>query len=350
MSAPGGQGDGRDTPVPVWVFAPVGRDAELLRAHMRREDGLRVAKDARHLASALAEPDEVGVLVMTQEALYADVIDVLSDHLRRQPPWAELPILLLVDPVGNTMAALGRFQEALPRTKVLVLQRPVRMSELETAVDALRRSRRRQYRVAEYVERQEVLRRELNHRVKNILATVQAVYGLTVRKAEDLNAFDGVFQPRLAAMARVHEVLFAGSYGEIDLDEVIRAVLAPYAGDERVALAGPSMKVSSEVAQNLALVLHELATNAAKYGALTSEAGRVALSWTWDEALTITWQEAGGPPVTAPDRRGYGVTFIEATMTSLGGEAVFDYAREGLRVAARMPLEALRARTEGKAG
>ena len=339
MSEPGEQGDGRDVPVPVWLFAPVGRDAELLRTNMRRGDGLRVAKDAAHLAAGLGEPDEVGVLVMTQEALHADVIDVLSDHLRRQPPWAELPILLLVDPIGNTMSALGRFQEALPRTKVLVLQRPVRMSELETAVDTLRRSRRRQYRVRSYVERQEVLRRELNHRVKNILATVQALYGLTQRTAEDLEGFDAVFQPRLTAMARVHEVLFAAEYGDVDVSTLTDAVLAPYEGDARIEVSAEPVTLPAEAGQSLALVIHELATNAVKHGSLTSEAGRVRLGWQVEGGvLTLRWSETNGPEVRLPERKGYGVAFIEMSFRALGGAADFAYDPEGFAFKGTLPV------------
>ena len=324
--------------VPVWLFAPRGRDAALLRSAIDRGDGLRVARETRDLARGLSERDEVGVLVMTQEALTAETIELLTGFAGRQPPWAELPIILLVDPTGNTMQALGAFQDALPRTKVLVLQRPVRHSELETAVAVLRRSRLRQYDLRDYVERQELLRRELNHRVKNILATVQALYGLTVRTADDLQAFDGVFQPRLLAMARVHEVLFAADYGDASLREVIAAVLSPYAGDERVTVDGPDVLVAAETGQSLALVMHELATNAAKYGALTTAEGQVRLRWERAPTLRVRWVETGGPPAEEPARRGYGMTFIQATIRGLGGAPRFDYGQDGLAFEADIPL------------
>lgn len=332
-------GDAQRTRVPVWLYAPVGRDAALLRSAVPRGDGVRTAREPEDLARAFAEPGELGVLVMTQEALTTETLSLLDDALERQPVWSELPIVLLVDAAGNTIEALARLREALPRTKVLVLQRPVRLSELETAVEAQRRSRLRQYELRSYVERQEVLRRELNHRVKNILATVQALYGLTVRTADDLEDFDQVFQPRLTAMARVHEVLFAADYGEVGLGPLARAVLAPYAGDARVAMAGPDATLSSEAGQSLALVIHELATNAAKHGALRAEDGRVRLEWSVrDDVLELRWTEAGGPPVRPPTRRGYGVSFVEMSLRGLGGEAVLTYEPEGFGMRATLPL------------
>lgn len=324
--------------IPVWLFAPVGQDAKLLRSALPRGDGLRIARDAEHLAQGFREEDEVGVLVLTQEALTPRTVEVLTDHVERQPPWAELPIVLLVDGESNTMHALGLFQNALPRSKLLILQRPVRLSELETAVGTMRRSRRRQYDVKAYVERQERLRRELNHRVKNILATVQALYGLTARTAKDLDTFDAVFQPRLAAMARVHDVLFAANYGPAALYDLMAAVLAPYAGDERVGLEGPAILVPAEAGQSLALIVHELATNAAKHGALRSDAGQVSLTWSGGDTLSFAWSEAGGGPTAPPAAEGYGTTFINATVSAMGGEADFRFADGGLRFRAAMPM------------
>ena len=323
--------------VPVWLFAPTGRDAALLRSGLPRGDGLRVARDEDDLARGLAEPGEVGVLVMTQEALSPATVSLLKGHSDTQPPWAEMPIVLLVDPVGNTTHALRRFQDALPRTKVLVLQRPVRLSELGAAVEAMRRSRQRQHEVRDYVTQQERLRRELNHRVKNILATVQALYGLTVRTAADLEGFDAVFQPRLAAMARVHEVLFAADYGQVELGALVDAVLAPLAGDERLEASGPALRMPAEAGQSVALVLHELATNASKYGALTKADGRVALSWSGGPDVTLCWAEAGGPAVEAPTRRGYGMSFVDATVRTLGGKARWTYEADGLRFETTLP-------------
>ena len=324
--------------MPVWVFAPTGRDAALLKSGLPRGDGLRVAQTTGDLARGLREDGEVGVLVMTQEALTPDTAALLAGFAEGQPPWAELPIVLLVDAAGNTMPALEALRDTIPRVRLLVLQRPVRLSELGTAVETMRQSRHRQHDLRDYVERQERLRRELNHRVKNILATVQALYGLTVRTSDDLDGFDAVFQPRLGAMARVHEVLFESNYGDVDLRRLVDAVLAPLAGDERLRVEGPAVTVPAEMGQSLSLVVHELATNAGRHGALTRDAGRVALSWTPDSSLELVWAERGGPAVEAPTRSGYGTAFVTATIRSLGGTAAFDYDPAGLRFAATLPL------------
>jgi two-component sensor histidine kinase len=317
--------------IPVWLMAPTGRDAELLKASLAGKDGVRIARDASDLERGFAERGQVGVLVLTQEALVPATIRAIERHLRAQEPWENLPIILLVDPLGNTMGALASFQDALPRTKILVLQRPVHLSELQTAVETMRSAKLRQRDLGEYIERQELLRRELNHRVRNILATVQALYGLTVRNASSLEQFDSVFQPRLSAMARVHEVLFAANYGRTRIELLVDAVLAPFDPQKHFFLSGDETEVSAEAGQSIALIVHELVSNSIAHGALSSEEGRVRLSWSGDDQLRIHWQEEGGPSPAAPAHEGYGMSFMRATARTLGGEAVFDFGENGLR-------------------
>ncbi|WP_031551665.1 sensor histidine kinase [Parvularcula oceani] len=328
-------------PVRVWVRAPAGRDSILLHdALAGLEDEVRIAEDTESLRSAFHEPEQIGVLLLTQEALTADVISILGDSLEDQPPWSELPLILLVDAYGNTADALSKLQSVLPRAKPLVLQRPIRVSELESAVEAMRRSRLRQYALRDYIAKQSELRRELNHRVKNILATVQALFGLTARKAESLESFAETFQGRLSAMAAVHAVLYESDYGASSLEEILEGVLTPYRQAISFEPAPASLHLPAEIAQSIALIMHELATNASKHGALQAEEGRVTLSWKDSDAqsLRLCWQERNGPPVTQPERAGYGVSFIDATMRSYGGEAEFDYAAEGLSVSLTAPM------------
>ena len=329
--------------VPVWLLAPVGRDADLLRGGL---SALRCSVHAlsgeRDLARALRREGELGVLVMTQEALSPAVMTVVEDFLAIQEPWAELPIVLLVDAAGHTVAELSRFQNALPRCKALVLQRPVRPPELSSAVATMQASRRRQLALGDYIAKQEELRRELNHRVKNILATVQAVFGLTSRSADDLEGFSREFQGRLGAMAGVHDVLFSNDYGVSTFGSAIDPVLRPFEEGGSVAVSGPQVVVGPEVAQSFALVLHELATNSAKYGALSVEGGRVHAEWRTDgDDFTLVWDEADGPPVREPERKGYGTSFIELTMRGYGGAARFDYDGAGLTATLTAPLQAV---------
>ena len=203
-----------------------------------------------------------------------------------------------------------------------MLQRPVRLSELGSAVETMRQSRLRQHALRDYVERQETLRRELNHRVKNVLATVQALHALTVVGAADLDAFSESFEGRLEAMAGVHQVLHDNDYGASELASIVDVILAPYRGAGGVEVDGERTPLEPEVAQGLALVLHELATNASKYGALSGPGGRVRLSWgVADGRFEAVWTERDGPAVAPPGHVGYGTRFIEATMQGYGGTA-----------------------------
>ena len=334
----------RSRDVPILLLAPLGRDARLLRGALaERSDRVAIVEDGRALREAF-RGGTVGVLVMTQEALTDRTMHVIEEHLEAQPPWAELPIVLLVDAAEHTVLALTRFQNALPRSKPLVLQRPIRLSELGSAVETMCQSRLRQYALRDYIERQEVLRRELNHRVKNILATVQALHGLTAATATDLDAFNESFEGRLEAMMGVHQVLHEGDYGTTELAEVAEAILAPYRSAGAVEVDGQLTRLGPEIAQGLALVLHELATNASKYGALSGTGGRVRLSWSRaGERFETHWTESGGPEVSTPTRSGYGIKFIEMTMRSYGGGARFDYAPGGLAVTLDAPLSNVRA-------
>jgi len=177
---------------------------------------------------------------------------------------------------------------------------------------------------------------ELNHRVKNTLATVQSMAAQALRGGADpATAYDR-FESRLMGLAEVHDVLTRESWHGADLEEVVQRALRPFAGagSSQVRLEGPAVWLQPRAALAMALVLHELATNAVKYGALSSAAGRVTLAWTFDapaERLRMAWTEAGGPPVRPPTRRGFGSRLIERALRSeLQGRADMTYDPAGL--------------------
>jgi PAS domain S-box-containing protein len=192
-------------------------------------------------------------------------------------------------------------------------------------------------------ERQKALVDELNHRVKNTLATVQALAAQTIRG--DGLALDvrERFNARLLALSRAHDQLTRDRWQSTDVKSVIAAVVAPY-GDGRVQLEGTSLRVSPKVALTLAMVLHELATNAAKYGALSAPSGRLKLSWTVANGaspsiLHMDWQETGGPAVAQPQRRGFGSRLVErAIAQELKGAAKLEFAPSGVRCRIEIPL------------
>lgn len=175
---------------------------------------------------------------------------------------------------------------------------------------------------------------ELNHRVKNTLTTVQSMASQTLRAGEpDPSVVFEKFEARLLGLSLAHDVLTRERWHGADLREVAERALDPFtaAASGQVAMDGPKVWLAPGAALSMALIFHELATNAVKYGALSVETGRVDLTWTLEgEALTLTWAERGGPPVTPPTRRGFGSRLIERGLRGeLRGAAQMSYPPEG---------------------
>lgn len=184
---------------------------------------------------------------------------------------------------------------------------------------------------------QQVLKRELVHRMKNMLALVSAITSHSIRNARDLNHAAEVTGARLAAYARVQEMFSAeGVDEEADLDQVIAAALAPHADEmkDRLAIEGQPIRLSAKHSLAIALAVHELSTNAAKYGALSTESGRVKVRWHLepDRRFVFDWHESGGPAVVPPTETGFGTTLVDRIVPSyFSGHADKVFAPEGLR-------------------
>jgi PAS domain S-box-containing protein len=197
-------------------------------------------------------------------------------------------------------------------------------------------------------ERQRTLLEELNHRVKNTLATVQSLAHQTARHSDDMSSFNTAFQSRLQAMSKTHELLTREHWTGAPLRELLENELRPYtyAEPDRATLSGPPVRLNASATVSLALVVHELATNAAKYGAL-SGTGVVEVTWREEDdgRVVLDWTERGGPKVTgAPGRRGFGSKLIERVVAGdLGGAAAFDYRPEGLSARLTFRPESARA-------
>lgn len=190
-------------------------------------------------------------------------------------------------------------------------------------------------------ERQRLLLDELNHRVKNTLATVQAIAQQTLRGARDPETFAAAFEARLLALSQTHNALTDSQWAGAGLGQILTQELGPY-GPERIRMEGPDVHLPARVALSLGMVFHELATNAAKYGALSTGGGRLLLDWTLSSdggALTFAWRERGGPPARHPERKSFGSRLIERSITSeLRGAIETDYGEEGLVVRFEVPL------------
>jgi PAS domain S-box-containing protein len=189
-------------------------------------------------------------------------------------------------------------------------------------------------------QRQRLLLDELNHRVKNTLATVQAIAQQTLRGATTPQSFAAAFESRLLALSQTHNALTDSQWAGAELRQILMQELGPY-GPERIRMSGPDVHLPARVALSLGMVFHELATNAAKYGAL-STSGRLLLDWSLSEdgeTLRFAWREAGGPPARQPERRGFGSRLIERSITAeLRGKIDTDYSPEGLAVRFETPL------------
>lgn len=192
-----------------------------------------------------------------------------------------------------------------------------------------------------------LLKQELHHRVKNTLAVVQSLADQTFRGAADTEAARREFAARLAALADAHDVLVEAGWREVTLEAVARRALAPFrpAAPERLVLDGrPEPQVSPAAAVALALCLHELATNAAKHGALSTPGGQVRVAWRVDEAggrprLTLDWRETGGPPPQPSGRKGFGSRLLTRALTAQpNAKARLTFPREGARWTAGFDL------------
>ena len=196
-------------------------------------------------------------------------------------------------------------------------------------------------------EHVQLLMREISHRAKNLLAVVQAIAGQTVRTAGSLDAFEKRFALRLQGLAASHDLLVRENWHGAPLAGLARQQLAPFAeeGSFRLALSGPDVVLTASAAQTIGLALHELATNAIKYGAWSVPAGQVTLEWTFDDdqagqpQLRLRWIESGGPPVERPTRKGFGHVVIENMVAqSVDGEVHADYDPTGMRWTLSIPV------------
>jgi two-component sensor histidine kinase len=199
--------------------------------------------------------------------------------------------------------------------------------------------------------RQNALIDELNHRVKNTLATVQSLAGQTARHADDIQDFVKRFGARVFALSRAHDLLSRRYWEDAPLEPLAREVLAPLTdeAENKVRIEGPAVALAPRAALSLTMALNELATNAAKYGALSDREGSLSVSWQRRPAaeedvalLEILWEERGGHSVKVPTKRGFGTRLIERCIKGdLDGKLDLDFNPHGLRCRMTIPMPAL---------
>ncbi|HEX2560532.1 sensor histidine kinase [Phenylobacterium sp.] len=249
----------------------------------------------------------------------------------------------------NSMAAAGRpLDEMAGQAEYRILRADTgEVRWMSRQVDIVRDDEGRPVRVVgaltdvtdrkRLTEHQQLLINELNHRVKNTLATVQSILNQTLRRGHSPEELKALFTSRLLALSAAHDVLTRAHWESAALCDIVAGALTPFQGPElpRVRIAGPQVLLAPNVALAIAMALHELATNAAKYGALSNAAGVVGLEWTVTgedkPSLELVWREQHGPVVTPPATRGFGSRLLQHGLAGeLGSPAEMDFRPEGL--------------------
>jgi len=334
----------------VLALAPYRRDADYLET-LLTQHGLAVRRAADQEDLAVRLDEGPGLIVATHEALRPEVIEVIRAHLREQPDWSEMPIIMLLDRAAPQTRIRAELNAAWPGSRLIYYQRPVATLDLVSGVQSAMLARLRQREVRDHIGREIELRRELNHRVKNILASVSSIFAMTRRGAVSLDDFAKDFSGRLTALANVHTAVFEMDGETLDLADIAALTFKPYRSEDqdRILTAGPKVALVREAATTLALCFHELATNALKYGALSRPEGKVRVDWSLapNAGLKLSWTESGGPAVTAPERTGYGTRYLSAALRNLfGSPPDIAYDVGGLRLSVSGPLR----EPEGNAG
>lgn len=235
---------------------------------------------------------------------------------------------------------LHTMRSELARSHALLEERvEERTAELERTAEVLKVEVKERKRAE---ERLSILVSELTHRVKNLLAVLQSITSRTLSNSRNVAEARGILLGRLHALAHAHELLTEACWKGAGLADIVDAEVAGFS--DRVEAAGPDVFLTASAVQTFALVVHELATNAAKYGALVTNEGHIRIRWDivddtdGERHLIFRWKETGGPPVVPATRKGFGLTLIDTLANTLTSEPKVDFAQSGLACALKVPL------------
>ena len=337
----------------VLVLAPFRKDADYVAAFLREQKiEVKAAKADGDLVARLALSP--GIIVITHEALNPQVVDRIATHLAGQPDWSEVPIIVILERTAPIARIRSQLLTSWPGSRLLFYTRPIAPLELVNGIQSNLLVRLRQRQVRNSIERERELRLELNHRVKNILASVTSIFQMTRRGATSVDGLTSDFAGRLQALSNVHSAVFESGGEHVSLSAIVELTVSPYNsnGVSRINVSGPELVVNRDAGTTIALCLHELITNAIKYGALSHPDGYVELllsvAKNASAEFSLSWTEVGGPAVREPTRQGYGTRYVRSALGSLFGtvpEVVF--APEGFRFEVKGPLSRISAKDDG---
>lgn len=316
---------------------------EWLNIHVPKNNGVFATDRLGEMCPPAAAFADVasGVLVISVSEELSDFIIWFRPELIGTSSWAGEPMKLVASgPNGDRLSPRKSFEawketvrgRCLPWTPAdLDAAFDLRVSLLHVVLRRINTAAQERKRVA---ERDKLLMAELDHRVKNTIANIQALVMQTSRNADSLTGFVKGLEGRIQAMAKAHSLLSQSRWEGVSIDKLLREELGPYAdGHAAVTLDGTDMLLTPKSALSLSLAIHELATNAAKYGAFSAPAGQVAVGWrrAGDGGVELSWAETGGPLVEQPKRRGFGSTLIEQALAmETGGRAIVHFMRTGV--------------------
>lgn len=324
--------------------------------HDAREQEQRLAATYEHAAIGIAEIAPDGHFVRVNEAICAITgrarEDLMGGYIFRDthPDDVDADRQAFLKQVAGELQFYS-IEKRFVRPDGRTIWISVRSSPVRTAAGTLLYLVRVVQDITERKEserRQKLLVDELNHRVKNTLATVQSLASQTSRSAGSPKEFSSAFEGRLIALSKAHDQLTRHHWESAELRELLSGSLAPYAAAsaERIVLRGEDLVLRPRAVLTLAMAVHELTTNAAKYGSLSVPTGSVKIQWgpvveDGRKHLRIDWIESGGPPVSVPKRRSFGSRMIEGSLNAeLGGIAKLNYPPEGVRCEMLIPWSA----------
>lgn len=328
------------------IYAPLARDANALAASVKALDlTSRICRSREDFTVALAESPLCAIV--SEEGARTLTLEAMKPALGDAPSWSTVPLIFVVGHAGRPPQICSELLSHTTPATAVILQRPVSPTALHLVIKNQIQLRRRQFDTAELLRRveqserrQRFLLSELRHRTYNMLSIIQAKLHLTAEYHDSVESFAKSLSARIQSLAETHRRLVESDGNAMSLRELLSDQLAPYRLSQgQSELEGPKVLLSEHFAFAMSLIVHELATNAAKYGALSRESGRVKVTWTTDDgALTLSWMEDGGPRLEPPSRRGFGTRMIEQLPARYEGTCALDFPPGGLVWTLRVPL------------